>query len=83
MTAKAKGPRRPKDANLLAKSVVDAATQGESCPQPKDPAAVELGRKGGLKGGRARASALSSGERSQIAAKAARARWGRTSTDDA
>jgi len=38
-------------------------------------AAVELGRKGGLKGGKARAERLSAEERSEIAKKAARARW--------
>ncbi|HEY5087262.1 MAG TPA: P63C domain-containing protein [Gemmatimonadaceae bacterium] len=38
--------------------------------------AAELGRKGGIKGGRARAEALSPEQRSQIASDAARARWG-------
>ncbi|WP_211145771.1 hypothetical protein [Mycobacterium interjectum] len=41
----------------------------------KDPAAVALGRKGGLKGGRARADRLTAGQRSEIAKKAAAARW--------
>jgi hypothetical protein len=41
----------------------------------KDPAAVELGRRGGLKGGPARAAKLSSQERSDAARKAASARW--------
>lgn len=41
----------------------------------KNPAAVELGRRGGLKGGRARALTLSAEQRSQIARKAAWARW--------
>lgn len=80
----AKAPeRRPKDANQLAKSVVDEATCGAAAApaKKKDAAAVSLGRRGGLKGGKARAEALSAGERSQIAAKAARARWGRTSDD--
>lgn len=88
MTAKAPSKKkRPRDVNQLAKSVVDIATgdaeDSESRPglRAKDPAAVDLGRRGGLKGGRARANALSSGERSQIAAKAARARWNRTSND--
>lgn len=43
---------------------------------PKDPAAVSLGRKGGLKGGKARAAKLSPERRSEIARKAAAARWG-------
>ena len=41
----------------------------------KNPHAVELGRLGGLKGGRARANALTSEERIMIARKAAKARW--------
>ena len=41
----------------------------------KDPAAVELGRKGGLKGGKARAAKLSPEKRTEIAIKAAKARW--------
>jgi hypothetical protein len=41
----------------------------------KDPAAVALGRKGGLKGGKARAAALSKTRRSEIARGAAKARW--------
>jgi hypothetical protein len=41
----------------------------------KDPAAVELGRKGGLKGGKARAAKMTSEERSEAARRAAAARW--------
>lgn len=41
----------------------------------KDPAAVALGRRGGLKGGRARAEALSPARRTEIARAAAKARW--------
>jgi hypothetical protein len=41
----------------------------------KNPAAVALGRLGGLKGGKARAQKLSGDERSEIAARAAAARW--------
>lgn len=42
----------------------------------KNPAAVELGRQGGLKGGRARAEKLTAERRSEIAKEAAAARWG-------
>ena len=42
---------------------------------PKDPLAVELGRRGGLKGGKARAEKLSAKKRKEIARRAARARW--------
>jgi hypothetical protein len=70
--------KRPRDPNQLAKFVVDVATgasnDGVSTPS-KNPAAVELGRLGGLKGGRARASVLSKEKRKEIARAAAAARW--------
>lgn len=44
-------------------------------PKPKNPAAVELGRLGGLKGGKARAAKLSPAKRKAIAKKAAKTRW--------
>jgi hypothetical protein len=43
--------------------------------EEKDPAAVALGRRGGLKGGRARAEKMTPEERAESARKAARARW--------
>ena len=46
-------------------------------PKAKNPAAVELGRLGGLKGGKARAAALSAKKRKDIAKKAAATRWER------
>ena len=50
----------------------------EPRPKPeKDPLAVELGRRGGLKGGKARAERLSAEERAEAARKAARSRWGK------
>lgn len=76
--------KRPRDPNQLAKLVVDLAT-GEKCDddrQPeagKNPAAVELGRLGGLKGGRARAKNLTPERRSDIARRAAQARYGKKS----
>jgi hypothetical protein len=73
-------PKRPRDPNQRGKLIVDIAT-GESdepkAPTAKDPAAVALGRKGGLKGGKARAAKLSPAERSTMARRAARARWSR------
>ncbi len=47
-------------------------------PSTKDPVAVELGRRGGLKGGKARAAKLSPAQRVAIARRAARARWAAT-----
>ena len=69
---------RPRDANQLAKFIADVATGTAELPKTdegKDPAAVALGRKGGLKGGKARAEALSKRRRAEIAKKAAAARW--------
>jgi len=71
-------PKRPRDANQLAKLVVDIATGEVELPKTdegKDPAAVALGRKGGLKGGKARAEKLSSSRRAEIAKRAAAKRW--------
>nr|MBA2601620.1 histone H1 [Actinomycetota bacterium] len=70
-------PKRPRDRNQLAKLVVDLATGEAKEPEApaKDQAAVDLGRKGGLKGGKARATKLSPERRVQIAKKAADARW--------
>jgi len=44
-------------------------------PLGKDPAAVSLGRRGGLKGGKARAAKLTPERRKQIATEAAKKRW--------
>ena len=74
----AKNSKRPRDTNQLAKLIVDIAT-GNAPPEPspaKNPAAVELGRLGGLKGGKARAASLTKKKRVEIAKKAARVRWG-------
>lgn len=72
--------RRPRDVNALARQLVDEAT-GEVPPgEPdagKDPAAVALGRKGGLKGGKARAAKMTPEERSDAARRAAQSRWKR------
>jgi hypothetical protein len=74
----AKKTKLPADTNKRAKAIVDIAT-GESEPQKttdgKNAAAVELGRLGGQKGGKARAEKLSSKKRIEIAKKAAAARW--------
>jgi hypothetical protein len=70
--------RRPRDPNQLGKLIVDIATgEVEDTPEDtgKNPAAVALGRKGGLKGGKARAARMTPEQRSEAAKKAARARW--------
>lgn len=76
-----KHPKRPRDPNQLAKLMIDIASgeveDREKTPeeQGKDPAAVALGRRGGAKGGKARAASLSPEQRAGIARKAAKARW--------
>jgi len=59
-------PKRPRDVNEMARSIVDeaigAAPRTEPDDSGKDPAAVSLGRRGGLKGGPARAKKLSGPE---------------------
>ena len=70
--------KRPRDPNELGKQLVDEATGMQPKYDPdagKDPAAVALGRKGGLKGGKARAAKMTPEERADAARRAARARW--------
>jgi len=72
-------PKRPRDPNQLAKLIADIATgqvdDAFVTDDGRDLAAVMLGRRGGLKGGRARADALSPARRKEIAKRAAAARW--------
>lgn len=70
----AKTPKRPKG-KQDAEDVDRAAGEGMAQPQGKNPAAVALGRLGGLKGGKARAAKLSAAKRKAIAKKAAAKRW--------
>lgn len=70
--------KRPRDPIALAKLIGDIATgqvEDRAPDDGKNPAAVALGRLGGQKGGKARAAKLSPKKRSQIARKAAAARW--------
>lgn len=83
--------RSSKDINQLAASIVERSTRTQQTVhintaevaaqgltpnhQIKNPAAVELGRLGGLKGGKVRAQRLTAARRKSIAAKAAKARW--------
>lgn len=67
------------DLNQLAASIVEQTTGTYSGTIGKNEAAVQLGRLGGLKGGKARAEKLSAKRRKQIAQKAAQARWSKKS----
>jgi hypothetical protein len=72
-------PGVKKDFAETAFRVMQEATGQIAKPEPpkKNPAAVELGRLGGLKGGKARAASLSAKKRKAIAKKAALQRWGK------
>jgi hypothetical protein len=68
-----KTPKRPRDANQLAKMITDLATG--DLVEKQAGALQARASKGGLKGGPARAKALTDRERSEIASVAATARW--------
>lgn len=76
--------KQPSDINLLAAQIVEADAgpteidQPNKTPPEKNPAAVALGRLGGLKGGKARAEKLTTKQRKAIAKKAASVRWGKS-----
>jgi hypothetical protein len=66
-------PKRPRDANQLAKFIVDVATGEGADDAPVEKQVAQ--RSGGLKGGAARAASLSPEQRADIARTAAQARW--------
>ena len=69
-----------KDLNLQVFEIAQIAIGEREKPDPtggKNPAAVSLGRLGGLKGGKARAESLTPEKRREIAKKAAAKRWGK------
>jgi len=70
---------KPRDLNKLAAAIAAEATgqAPQEPPSDKNPHAVALGRLGGQKGGKARAAKLSKEQRSEIARRAAAARWHR------
>lgn len=75
--------KKPRDLNQLAAAIMDEATNEDTPAIPddgKDPHAVALGRKGGAKGGPARAAALTPERRKEIAQKAVAARWSKAKT---
>ena len=75
--------KRSLDPGRLTISVVNDVTSAPAeITSEKNPAAVALGRLGGLKGGPARAASLSATKRKQIAKRAAEARWDKTKGDE-
>ncbi len=78
MLKRTRNKQGPEDLNQSAFRVVSEATEeNKDIPPNKNPAAVALGRLGGLKGGKVRAENLSAEQRSAIARHAALARWSR------
>ena len=77
MVKESRKKKHPADLNLLAASIVNAATDNQPVVNTsgKNPHAVALGRLGGEKGGRARTKKLTPEQRSEIARIAANARW--------
>jgi len=71
---------RPRDPIALAKLIGDIATGQvvDAVDDRKDPATSELGRLGGVKGGKARAESMTAERRAEIARKAASARWSKS-----
>jgi hypothetical protein len=69
--------RPPRDTNQLAKYILEVTTGVAEKIEPpvKNPHAQALSKLGASKGGKARAESLSAKKRSQIAQKAAKARW--------
>jgi len=68
--------KRPRDPAQLAKLIVDIATGAVDEEKDTSPA-QEFARRGGLKGGKARAEALTPRRRREIAVLAAKKRWGK------
>lgn len=64
--------------SIVAEATGEIPTEAEVKTSSKNPAAVALGRLGGLKGGKARAESLSKKRRKEIAQKAAKSRWNKT-----
>lgn len=74
-----KRPKRPRDVSQLAKLILDIATGEAENVKPVTPKAGQ--RKGGLKGGKARARKLPATRRKAIAKRAAQARWSKRASD--
>ena len=67
--------KKQSDPSEIARHVLDTVVPNAEPKPEKNPAAVALGRLGGLKGGKARADKLSAEQRKNIAKKAAAKRW--------
>jgi hypothetical protein len=65
----------------FAQNALRVVGQATGSPLKKNPAAVALGKLGGLKGGKARAEKLTPNQRKAIARKAAKARWSKSETN--
>jgi hypothetical protein len=76
LTGRQMTPKRPRDPNQLAKSIIDIATgEKPDAPEPAESGLTKRAKAGGAKGGPARARALTPEQRSEIARAASAARW--------
>jgi hypothetical protein len=76
MPKRSRRKAEPEDTNQIAARIIETvAGVAESAKETISRVAAELGRRGGLRGGKARANALSPNKRRAIAKKAAAARW--------
>jgi hypothetical protein len=85
VTTMAERSSKPRDLNSMAAAIVAQSVSDDPVPDPdegKNPHAVALGRIGGQKGGKARAAKLTPEQRTLIAQRAARARWGNLDPDE-
>jgi hypothetical protein len=72
--------RQERDFNQMARAVVEHVEKIADEEPGKNPAAVALGRRGGLKGGKARMASLTPEQRRRLGLKGARSRWGKSTT---
>ena len=79
--------KRPADVNQLAHALVRESTDTDDAAKPVTPAEVSrvmatMGRKGGRIGGKRRLETMTPEARSEVALKAARARWAKRKRDE-
>jgi hypothetical protein len=83
MPTRASKTGKKRDFTQIAKAIIDQVTGNAppDTPDTRNPHAVALSKLGASKGGKARAKRLSSAKRKQIASKAAKTRWAKTTNN--
>lgn len=80
-TRRLKRPRDPVELGKLIGDILTGQVEDAAPDDGKNPTAVALGRRGGLKGGKARAASMSAEERKAAARRAVQARWKKSGDD--